>query len=87
MFYIKRYGAKSFLFSDDDFALKSKINRVRGFCKLVKREYRRRIDIRCISLDSLPSALLYFTGSGEFNKNMRTFGNVQIVTFLTRVAG
>ena len=39
MFYIKRYGAKSFLFSDDDFALKSKINRVQGFCKLVK-EYK-----------------------------------------------
>jgi len=41
MFYIKRYGAKSFLFSDDDFALKSKINRVQGFCKLVK-EYKQK---------------------------------------------
>jgi len=41
MFYIKKYGAKSFLFSDDDFALKSKLNRVEGFCKLVK-EYKRK---------------------------------------------
>jgi radical SAM superfamily enzyme YgiQ (UPF0313 family) len=39
MYYIKKYGAKSFLFSDDDFALKSKLNRVKGFCKLV-REYK-----------------------------------------------
>ena len=41
MFYIKKYGAKSFLFSDDDFALKSKINRVQEFCKLVK-EYKQK---------------------------------------------
>ena len=41
MYYIKKYGAKSFLFSDDDFALKSKLNRVQGFCKLVK-EYKQK---------------------------------------------
>ena len=35
MFNIKKYGAKSFLFSDDDFALKSKNNRTKNFCKLV----------------------------------------------------
>jgi DNA polymerase/3'-5' exonuclease PolX len=29
--------------------------------------------MRCIDLESLAPALLYFTGSGEFNKNMRTF--------------
>ena len=33
----------------------------------------RRIDIRFIAKDCLGSAMLYFTGSGEFNKNMRTF--------------
>ena len=33
----------------------------------------RRIDIRFIALESLGAAMLYFTGSGEFNKNMRTF--------------
>jgi DNA polymerase/3'-5' exonuclease PolX len=31
----------------------------------------RRIDIRYIPIEHLPSALLYFTGSGEFNKRMR----------------
>jgi len=31
----------------------------------------RRIDIRFIPIEHLPSALLYFTGSGEFNKRMR----------------
>ena len=35
MFNVKKYGAKSILFSDDDFALKSKHNRVKEFCKLV----------------------------------------------------
>ena len=29
--------------------------------------------MRCIKYLSLPAAQLYFTGSGEFNKNMRTF--------------
>ena len=35
----------------------------------------RRIDIRYIPYSSIGSAKLYFTGSGEFNKNMRTFAN------------
>lgn len=26
-----------------------------------------------VDFDSLPCAMLYFTGSGDFNKNMRTF--------------
>ena len=34
-FYINRYGAKSFLFSDDDFALKGKDKRTELFCKTV----------------------------------------------------
>ena len=42
-----------------------------GFCKFKK--YNRRIDIRLISKKSLGSALLYFTGSGEFNKAMRSY--------------
>jgi DNA polymerase beta len=33
----------------------------------------RRIDIRLVPLESYGSALLYFTGSGDFNKNMRTY--------------
>ena len=35
MFYIKTYGANSFLFSDDDFALKGKDNRTEEFCNLI----------------------------------------------------
>ena len=35
MFYIKNYGAKSFLFSDDDFALKGTDNRTEKFADLV----------------------------------------------------
>ena len=31
--------------------------------------------MRCIDKESLPCALLYFTGSGEFNKNMRSYAN------------
>ena len=31
--------------------------------------------MRCIDRESFPCALLYFTGSGEFNKNMRSFAN------------
>lgn len=42
-----------------------------GFCKL--KQYNRRIDIRLIPKINLGSAMLYFTGSGEFNKSMRSF--------------
>ena len=41
-----------------------------GFSKY-KDNYVRRIDIRFVTNDSFPSALLYFTGSGEFNVKMR----------------
>ena len=44
-----------------------------GFCSLPRKKLGRSIDMRCIKYSSLPAALLYFTGSGEFNKNMRTF--------------
>ena len=43
-----------------------------GLCKLVKKSKARRIDIRLIPYESKGAAMLYFTGSGEFNKNMRT---------------
>lgn len=42
-----------------------------GICKLVSRSKGRRIDIRFIPYISKASALLYFTGSGNFNKIMR----------------
>jgi DNA polymerase/3'-5' exonuclease PolX len=41
-----------------------------GFSRYLD-NYPRRIDIRFISYDSYPAALLYFTGSGDFNKKMR----------------
>lgn len=44
-----------------------------GFCSLPRTRVCRRIDMRCIKYSSLPSAMLYFTGNGEFNKNMRSF--------------
>ena len=44
-----------------------------GFCRNTMRTLARRIDIRFIPKDSLGSAMLYFTGSGDFNKNMRTY--------------
>ena len=44
-----------------------------GFCKLKGHKYIRRIDIRMVAYESLATALMYFTGSGDFNKNMRTY--------------
>jgi DNA polymerase beta len=44
-----------------------------GVCKNSPKGANRRIDIRFIPLDSIEPALLYFTGSGDFNKNMRTY--------------
>lgn len=56
--------------TDKDFEIK-----YMGFCQLKQNGKKypiRRIDIRYIPFDSYYSALLYFTGSGEFNKKMRT---------------
>lgn len=61
-------GAK---FLVDDLTVKGS-TKYMGMCKLGKNPVRR-IDIRFIPKEALPSALLYFTGSGDFNKNMRTF--------------
>jgi DNA polymerase/3'-5' exonuclease PolX len=41
-----------------------------GFCKY-KNNPVRRIDIRYVKYDNFYTALLYFTGSAEFNRNMR----------------
>tara|TARA_B100000795_G_scaffold268871_1_gene256760 strand:+ start:1079 stop:2158 length:1080 start_codon:yes stop_codon:yes gene_type:complete len=43
-----------------------------GLCKATKAGIGRRIDIRLIPYQSKASAMLYFTGSGNFNKVMRT---------------
>jgi len=45
-----------------------------GMCKY-KTNPVRRIDIRYIPINSLGAAKLYFTGSGDFNKNMRSYAN------------
>jgi DNA polymerase/3'-5' exonuclease PolX len=45
------------------------ITKYMGFCKITKNI--RRIDIRFMPYNSFYSALLYFTGSGEFNRKMR----------------
>jgi DNA polymerase beta len=42
-----------------------------GFCRLSNKHPIRRIDIRYVPYESYPTALLYFTGSGEFNRKMR----------------
>ena len=54
----------------DDMTDKNPINKYMGFCKYKKNPVRR-IDIRYIPYNSYYSALLYFTGSGNFNKKMR----------------
>ena len=43
-------------------------------------KYVRRIDVRMVSYESLPCAMLYFTGSGDFNKNMRTLALKQNIS-------
>jgi len=42
-----------------------------GICKLKRSLPYRRIDVRFISYNAYPSALLYFTGSADLNKKMR----------------
>lgn len=44
-----------------------------GFCQLSPKHHVRRIDIRFVPTEHIASALLYFTGSGDFNKAMRTY--------------
>ena len=46
-----------------------------GVCKLTSRSYGRRIDIRLIPKESIGCALLYFTGCGDFNVNMRSYAS------------
>ena len=43
-----------------------------GMCRLNSKSRGRRIDIRFIPYESKAAAILYFTGSGNFNKFMRT---------------
>ena len=63
---VKRSNAK-FMVDDLDLDYTTKYN---GFCRLGKKPIRR-IDIRFMPHDSYHTALLYYTGSGDFNKQMR----------------
>ena len=68
---IKELHKINFLIDDLN---KRVITKYNGVCKLHGNEYTlaRRIDIRYINKESLPFAILYFTGSDNFNKSMRT---------------
>ena len=59
---------KSFLI--DDITDKDYKTKYMGFCKY-KNNLIRRIDIRFVTFDYYYSALMYFTGSAEFNKKLR----------------
>jgi DNA polymerase/3'-5' exonuclease PolX len=69
--YVKNLKDKGFLVGDLTTAGKTKYM---GVCKY-KGSIGRRIDIRFISKNAYPCALLYFTGSGLFNKIMRNKAN------------
>ena len=65
-------------FTLDNFIIDSltpNINKTKfmGVCRYVPDYPARRIDIRFVDKERLPFAMLYFTGSGEFNVKMRAF--------------
>lgn len=60
----------------DDMTDKNYNTKYMGFCKYKDKPIRR-IDIRFLPYESYPSALLYFTGSGDFNKKMRQLAKAQ----------
>lgn len=67
---VKELKTSKFLI--DDLTIKGK-TKYMGLCRFADKYPARRIDIRFIPKNVLGSAMLYFTGSGDFNKNMRTF--------------
>lgn len=71
---IKLNGDKPLLI--DDITDKNYETKYMGFSKY-KENPVRRIDIRFITYDSYFSALLYFTGSAELNKKMRTIAKTK----------
>jgi DNA polymerase/3'-5' exonuclease PolX len=54
----------------DDITNKNYITKYMGFCKY-KNKPIRRIDIRLIPYESIYTAIIYFTGSNNFNQEMR----------------
>lgn len=55
----------------DDLTFEDYKTKYMGFCRLNENYPIRRIDIRYVPHDSYYTALLYFTGSGNFNSKMR----------------
>ena len=70
MFNIKKYGAKSFLFSDDDFALKSKLNRVKEFCKIVIDYKKRGLINKEVTFHCQTHVTDYLTGHKEVDAEL-----------------
>lgn len=69
---IKRLKDINFLV--DDLTYNEYDSKYMGFCQLTMNEKQypvRRIDMRYVPFESFYTALLYFTGSGTFNKKMR----------------
>lgn len=58
----------------DDITFESYTTKYMGFCKFKNNKIR--IDIRLVPFNSFPSALLYFTGSGDYNLGMRRFAKI-----------
>jgi len=68
--FIKLLENKKFIvesFTSDDVMTK-----YMGICRLSEKHAIRRIDIRYIAEESYHTAILYFTGSGDFNRRMRS---------------
>lgn len=56
----------------DDFTSKNVPTKYMGVCKLTKTGLLRRLDIRFMPQESYYTAILYFTGSDNFNRQMRS---------------
>ena len=71
--YIEKYviALKKNKFIVDSLTSDDVYTKYMGICKLGKNGNLRRIDIRYMPYESFYSAILYFTGSKDFNKKMR----------------
>ena len=67
---IKLLKKKKFII--DSFTSDDALTKYMGVCKITKNGLLRRIDIRFIPQESYYTSVLYFTGSGEFNRRMRS---------------
>jgi radical SAM superfamily enzyme YgiQ (UPF0313 family) len=93
MFNVKKYGAKSVLFSDDDFALKSKHNRVMEFCKLIMEYKKKGLMAKDFQFNCQTHVSDWLTNHKEVNKELietvakAGFGSISVgvETFTDRV--